>query len=98
MTALYWCNEDDKVYTIEDIKRDYPEFRNEYQTFGEYLDGCMYWNNGALYPLRDRVTELQLDYNRKLDIGHRYGFELVDDELTELKAELDNLTRLFAEC
>ena len=98
MSALYWCNEDDKVYTLEDIKKDYPEFRNEYQTFGEYIDGCMYWNNGALYPLRDRVSVLQLEYNRKKAIGETYGFELVDEELAELEADLNRFRRLFAEC
>ena len=98
METLYWCNEDDKVYTLAEIKKDYPEFRNEYETFGEYLNGCMYWNNGALYPLRDRVNVLQMEYNRKLAIGQKYGYELVDDELSELKEELDNFKRLYSEC
>ena len=58
----------------------------------------MYWNNGALYPLRDRVNVLQMEYNRKLAIGQKYGYELVDDELSELKEELDNFKRLYSEC
>lgn len=97
MKTLYWCNEDDMVYSLDDIRKDYPEFKNEYQSFGEYLDGCMWWNNGALYPLTDRIKELQTMYDRKQMIGYKYGFELVDEELDGLRSELDELKRLYEE-
>ena len=97
MIEKYWCNEDNKVYTIDDIMRDYPEFKNEYQTPEEYLSCCMWYNNGALYALSDRIQKVERDINRKKATGKKYGFEYVEEELSELRAELSELNRLYFE-
>ena len=57
----------------------------------------MWWNNGALYSLRDRMKELQHDIDRKKVIGCKYGYELVDEEITQLQDELSELNRLYLE-
>ena len=54
-------------------------------------------NDLLLHPLYIRISELQTEYNRKKDIGYRYGFELVDDELESLRSELYELNQLYLE-
>jgi len=91
MTNLYWNMEADKVETGDSIKADYFDmFASDYDNFSDYLSACMYWNNGALIPLREKIDRIE----RRLA---RYGDMLEADEIEELTAELAELNRLYIE-
>lgn len=91
MKKLYWNNELDKVETLETIRTDYYNlFNDQNESFEYYLSGCMYWNNGALTPLDEKIERLQ----ERLD---RYGDRLDTEEIQELQTEISEYKRLFTE-
>lgn len=58
-TRVFFDNENQRVVTIHELKRDYLEFiadgtldRDIYSTFDEYLTACMNYNNGSLREMR----------------------------------------------
>ena len=49
------------LITLAQLERDYDECKrngeiDDCDTFAEYLENCMHWNNGALYPVSDCVV------------------------------------------
>lgn len=57
------CIEDDKIYTEEEMKKDFEilsETYSEYDgmTFGQYLNNCMTRNNGSI----EEVYPFHVDY------------------------------------
>lgn len=91
--AYYWNNEMDVVESTRTIRESYEEFCNDGQSFDEYLTGCMWWNNGALTPLRDYITTLKLRRNRieRLMSNDIEYLEMYDDEYTALTALIAEL-------
>jgi len=101
MDKYYWNVETQEAEAIETIMESYDREKS-YMAFGDgspeaYLECSMWWNNGALMSLRDRMQELQHNIDRKKVIGNKYGHELVDEELTILQDELSELNRLYLE-
>lgn len=101
MDKYYWNSETGEVETLSTIMESYDR-EKAYMAFGDgspeaYIECSMYWNNGALHSLRDRIGELQAEYDRKKNIGYRYGFELVDDEIENIRSELYELNQLYLE-
>lgn len=101
MDKYYWNVETQEIETLESIMESYDR-EYAYMAFGDgspeaYIECSMWWNNGALYSLRDRMQELQHDIDRKKIIGYKYGAELVDEELEQLQGELAELNRLYLE-
>ena len=91
--AYYWNNETDAIETTKTIRESYEEFRNDWETFDEYLNGCMWWNNGALTPLRDYITNLKHRRDRieRLMSNDTEYLEMYDDEYTALTALIAEL-------
>lgn len=87
---LYWNNETDEIETIDKIRSAYDLFAPEYGCFDYFLAGCMYWNNGSLVPLNEKIARLQ----KRLD---RYGNSLEQDEIDELTQEINDYKKLFSE-
>ena len=55
MEKYYHNNETDAIEELDYIRSDYYEaFGQDYDTFGDYLNACMTWNNGALTPVSVR--------------------------------------------
>ena len=101
MDKYYWNIETQEAEAIETIMESY-DGEKSYMAFGDgspeaYIECSMWWNNGALMSLRDRMQELQHNIDRKKTIGYKYGMELVDEELEELQTELSELNRLYLE-
>jgi len=101
MDKYYWNIETQEAEPLEIIMESYDREKS-YMAFGDgspeaYIECSMYWNNGALMSLRDRMQELQHNIDRKKTIGYKYGMELVDEELEELQTELSELNRLYLE-
>lgn len=90
MSKLYWNSEADTVETLEKIRSAYDLFSPEYESFDYFLSACMYWNNGALVPLNEKIDRLQ----RRLD---RYGNSLDIEEIEEITQEINSYKKLFSE-
>lgn len=63
MNAVYLdtFSDDLELITLAQLERDYDESKrngeiDDCDTFAEYLENCMYWNNGALLPVADCVV------------------------------------------
>ena len=101
MDKYYWNIETQEAEAIETIMESYDREKS-YMAFGDgspdaYIECSMWWNNGALMSLRDKMQELQHNIDRKKTIGYKYGMELVDEELALLQDELSELNRLYLE-
>ena len=92
MERYYYNNETDAVEELDIIRRDYYEvFGDDYDTFDEYLNACMSWNNGALTPVSVRMTAVKNELNRKLALASKYGYDEYADELADLLEQMDLL-------
>lgn len=90
----YHVNETDAVISIDTLKRDYYDvFGEDYETFDDYLNACMYYNNGELTPIEDKLTQIKRELNRKLALADAYGWDEYADELTELLAEMHRFSK-----
>ena len=95
--AYYYNNETDAVDSLDDIRSDWEMLCAEGsvdpdEPFSYYLSGCMWWNNGVLYPLDDYVCML----NRRLAQVERSADQSNEHEL--YNDEIDNLTAEIAYC
>lgn len=98
MTKYYWNNETDDIENVDTIRSDYYEvFGQDYDTFDDYLNACMSWNNGALVPVPVRLKDVKRRLNEKLMLARKYGYEEYADELADLLAEMDRLSRYTRE-
>ena len=97
MKNLYYCNEDDRVLSREDLRLEFDSFQAEgeyvVETFSDYLEGCMWYNNGALTPLLNHIDNLK----RKLSRVRSYGDPDNDDWIDSLSAQIDEYNKLYLE-
>lgn len=94
MTKYYWNSEMDAVESVESIRADYYDlFGNDYNSFDEYLSACMYFNNGVLHDVRDRLKEVKEVLNEKLMLAKKYGMDEYEDEILTLLEDMDKLSR-----
>ena len=94
MEKYYYNNEIDAVENVDTIRSDYYEvFGDDYETFSDYLNACMAWNNGALTPVSVRLKDVKRRLNEKLMLARKYGYEEYADELADLLAEMDSLSK-----
>lgn len=63
MNAVYLDTFSDglDLVTLAQLEKDYAEFKrdgefDDYETFPEYVNACLYHNNGALLPVADCVV------------------------------------------
>ena len=59
MEKLYYCRESEKLWTLEELKRFFEtesDGKFDGETFGEWLNKCMYYNNGTLEEIKILYT------------------------------------------
>ena len=90
----YHVNETDEIISTDTLRSDYYEtFENDYQTFDDYVKACMWYNNGELTPVEDKLTQIKRELNRTLSLADAYGWDEYADELTELLAEMHRFSK-----
>ena len=52
MEKLYYCRESETIYTLSEIKEFYSAYNGGHENFADYLNNCMYQNNGTLEEIR----------------------------------------------
>ena len=89
--AYYYCNEDDTIVSTDVIRSEFEGFQREGmylgETFSDYLEGCMWFNNGALTPLLDHANHIRRELNRVRSYNNPYNDEWIE-----------NLSAQLAEC
>ena len=94
MEKYYHNNETDVIESLDTIRTDYYDmFGEDYETFDEYLNACMTWNNGALTPVSVRLQSVKRELNRKLMLAQKYGYDEYADELADLLEQMDILSK-----
>ena len=75
-TIYFHSNENDRFYSLDELRTDYERFRSEGEcedeTFEDYLRNCMYWNNGDLTPALEYCDRL------RKELAKVEGFALAD--------------------
>lgn len=85
MKNIYWNNETDSVETLEDIRKSYDLFGEEYETFPDYLSACMWYNNGALTYLCSHVSKMKNDLIRFEEFYESSEREAIMQEIEQLE-------------
>ena len=89
----------DTIESTDTIRSDYYDlFGNDYESFDDYLSACMYYNNGVLYDVRDKLKEVKEVLNMKLQLAKKYGMDEYMDEIVDLLAEMDTLSKYARAC
>lgn len=88
----YYSNEQDTVLSLETIRECYNEFKDEYDSFSDYLSSCMWWNNGDLTPLPDHITTLRRQLN-----GFKTFADMDSEYIGAYADEIEELTARIAE-
>lgn len=98
MERYYHNNETDTIEELDTIRTDYYDvFGDDYETFDEYINACMTWNNGALTPVSVRLKSVKRELNRKLALAQKYGYDEYADELADLLEQMDILNKYARE-
>ena len=94
MERFYHNNETDVIEEIDVIRSDYYDvFGDDYDTFEDYLNACMTWNNGALTPVSVKLSAVKRELNRKLELSRKYGYDEYAEELADLLEQMDTLNK-----
>lgn len=95
MEKYYHNNETDMIEELDTIHSDYYEvFGTDYDTFEEYLNACMTWNNGALTPVSVKLKYVKRELNRKLELARKYSYDEYEEEILSLLEQMDNYSKL----
>ena len=94
MERYYHNNETDTIESIDTIRTDYYDlFGDDYETFDDYIEACMTYNNGALTPVSVKLKQVKRELNRKLMLAQKYGYDEYADELADLLEQMDILSK-----
>ena len=94
MSKYYYNSEMDEIESLDTIRSDYYDvFGNEYDTFEDYLSACMYYNNGVLTDVTDKLRDIKRELNRKLELARKYGYDEYEDEILALLERMDMFSR-----
>ena len=84
----YWENETQEVISEAKVKAEFSMFGHDYESYSDYLSACMYWNNGSLTPLAEKISSVKKEILRKESLND----EFYSEDVAELKLLLDYLT------
>ena len=94
MEKYYHNNETDTIEELDYIRSDYYEvFGQDYDTFSDYLNACMTWNNGALTPVSVKLKHVKRELNRKLELARKYSYEEYEEEILSLLEQMDTFSK-----
>ena len=93
----YFMNETQSVVSETDIKRNYEEFKSEYESYSDYHSKCMYWNNGELTPIEEKIASVKREIARKEAFDSESDVEFFAEDISELRSFLDYLTSFVEE-
>lgn len=94
MERYYHNNETDVIEELDVIRSDYYDvFGDDYETFDDYLNACMAWNNGALTPVSVRLADVKRELNRKLELARKYGYSEYEEEILDLMEQMNELSK-----
>ena len=94
MERYYHNNETDVIEELDIIRSDYYDvFGDDYETFDDYLNACMTWNNGALTPVSVRLADVKRELNRKLELARKYGYDEYEEEILDLMEQMNELSK-----
>ena len=97
MNKYYYNTESEVLESIDTIRSDYELFKDdEYDSFEDYLTACMWYENGVLIDVSDRIREVKEELNQKMELANKYGMDEYIDELAKLLEELDTLNKAKA--
>lgn len=97
MSKYYHCCETDRVLSEDDLRSEWEQGKTEgwivpgetgYDSFPDYLECCMYYNNGTLTPVRMYIEEVRDLLRYELDDDERKAIEAQIEELTKLESEV----------
>jgi len=98
MERYYHNNETDVIEELDIIRSDYYDvFGDDYETFDDYLNACMTWNNGALTPVSVRLADVKRELNRKLELARKYGYSEYEEEILDLMEQMNELSKYARE-
>ena len=93
----YHCCETDRILSEDDLRSIWEQGKAEgwivpgetgSDSFPDYLECCMYYNNGSLTPLRTYIEEVRNLLRYELDDDERKAIEAQIEELTKLESEV----------
>ena len=93
----YFENESQSVIPETDIMRNYEEFKNEYETYSDYYSACMYWNNGSLTPIAEKIDSVKREIAKKESFDSESDVEFFAEDISELRSFLAYLTSFIKE-
>lgn len=94
MNRYFYNSELDVIESLDTIRTDYYElFGDDYETFDEYLEACMAYNNGVLTHVSVELKHVKRELNKKLALAQKYGYEEYADELADLLADMDKYSK-----
>ena len=90
---LYYCNENQVVIDKNELCMCFQIDNAGHESFSEYLESCMYYNNGSLIPLPEKIDELKRELARMEYTSIRCGFpEEYREEIGMLRGEIKQLS------
>lgn len=93
----YHCSETDRIVSEERLRSEWEQGKAEgwivpdetgYDSFTDYLECCMYYNNGTLTPVRTYIEELRNRLRYELDSYERESIENEITIMTKLESEV----------
>lgn len=97
MMSYYYCNEDDTILSTAELMQEFNMLRSDGfyldYSFDDYLQGCMWFNNGALTPLMNHLDNLKRDLARVKS----YNDPDNDDWIATLSAQVTECERYYLE-
>lgn len=88
----YFENESQSVISEAEIKANFEEFKDEYETYSDYYSACMWWNNGSLTPIEEKIDSVKREIAKKEAFDSESDIEFFAEDISELRSFLDYLT------
>ena len=89
----YYDNEMNTIVSEDEIRGCFESDNAGFETFSEYLTACMYYENGSLIPLPEKIDGLKRELARMEYTSIHCGFpEEYREEIGILREEIKQLS------
>lgn len=90
---LYYCNENQVVMDKSELYMYFSIDPAGHESFSDYLESCMYYNNGSLIPLPEKIDGLKRELARMEYTSIHCGYpEEYREEIGMLREEIRQLS------